>query len=200
MVFMISLSGVMAPGPVFAVTLAKGRRNPLAGSLIAFGHGLVELPVILLILFGFTVWLKAGYARLIMEIAGGFVLCWMGHSMFKLARSQIDLEKQDLPYPSLVAGALTTAANPYFFLWWATVGSVLVLKAESLGLLAVILFIVVHLSADFLWCQCVSLASHRLQHVLSGRIQKGLLIMCSLLLFGFGIWFLLDALGIFSLI
>jgi len=195
-VFLVSLSGVMAPGPVFAVTLVKGRRNPFAGSLIALGHGLVELPVIMFILLGLTVWLKTGYIRQAVGIAGGLVLCWMGYSVFRLARSPIDLDNRDIPYSSVVAGAVTTAANPYFFLWWATVGSVLVLKAEDIGTLAVVLFVFVHLSTDLLWCQSVSWVSHRMHHLLTARIQKGLLIACGLLLSGFGIGFLLDAAGI----
>jgi len=200
MVFIVSLSGVMAPGPVFAVTLVKGRTNPLAGSLIAFGHGLIEIPVIILIVLGLAVWLKDAYVHLIIGIAGGLVLCWMGYGMFRLASSHITLEKPDLPYPSFVAGAMTTAANPYFFLWWATVGSMLILKAQALGLLAVVLFVVVHLGTDLLWCQCVSLFSHRMQHLLTGRVHKGVLIACGILLAGFGIWFLLDSTGIASLI
>ena len=38
----ISLSGVLMPGPVFAVAVAKGHRSPAAGLKIAIGHGIVE--------------------------------------------------------------------------------------------------------------------------------------------------------------
>ena len=34
----ISLSGVMAPGPVTATTIVMGSRNRWAGELIAVGH------------------------------------------------------------------------------------------------------------------------------------------------------------------
>ena len=49
----ISLSGVMMPGPVFAVTVAKSYKSRFAGIKIALGHALVEIPLMLLIYFGF---------------------------------------------------------------------------------------------------------------------------------------------------
>lgn len=43
----ISLSGVMAPGPMTTVTISKGSKSPYAGALIAVGHGIVEFPLCL---------------------------------------------------------------------------------------------------------------------------------------------------------
>lgn len=40
----ISLSGVMSPGPLFAVTIAKASGDRKAGLLISLGHGVVEFP------------------------------------------------------------------------------------------------------------------------------------------------------------
>jgi len=47
----ISLSGVMAPGPITAATLAAGARGRHAGAMICLGHVVVELPLILLLAF-----------------------------------------------------------------------------------------------------------------------------------------------------
>ena len=41
-VVLISLSGVLMPGPLFAVTLKKAAKSKTAGALIAVGHGIVE--------------------------------------------------------------------------------------------------------------------------------------------------------------
>ena len=51
-VIMISLSGVMAPGPVTAVVIASGARNRYAGILMALGHGIVEFPLMIVIVLG----------------------------------------------------------------------------------------------------------------------------------------------------
>jgi threonine/homoserine/homoserine lactone efflux protein len=45
----ISLTGVIAPGPVTAITITRGMRRRDAGLLIAVGHGMVEMPMILLV-------------------------------------------------------------------------------------------------------------------------------------------------------
>ncbi|UCC91018.1 MAG: lysine transporter LysE, partial [Dehalococcoidia bacterium] len=53
-VAVISLSGVMMPGPAFAVTVAKSYKSPFAGIKVALGHALVEVPVMVLIYRGLT--------------------------------------------------------------------------------------------------------------------------------------------------
>ena len=47
-----SLTGVMAPGAITAATLAHGGRNRWAGAWIAVGHGILEIPLIFVLLFG----------------------------------------------------------------------------------------------------------------------------------------------------
>ncbi|MDD4289511.1 MAG: LysE family transporter, partial [Atribacterota bacterium] len=59
----ISLSGVMAPGPITAMTVSKGTQNPHSGPMIAIGHGIVELPLILIIFFGFGNFLEITWVK-----------------------------------------------------------------------------------------------------------------------------------------
>ena len=51
-VVVTSLSGVMAPGPMFTMTLAKSYKSPWAGTQVSLGHAVIEVPLILLIYFG----------------------------------------------------------------------------------------------------------------------------------------------------
>lgn len=190
MVFLISLSGVAAPGPVFAVSLAKGLETPSAGTVVALGHALVEVPLVVVIVSGSATWLHHEPFRLVLGILGGGVLCWLGYGTLKQARSLTAPAVLDRPSTKLVAGAVTTAANPYFFLWWATVGSVLAFKAQAFGLLGVALFIIVHLSTDFLWYSGVSFMAHKTGRIMPGRVYKGIVLVSGLLLLGFGTWFL----------
>ncbi|MEN6558051.1 MAG: LysE family transporter, partial [Thermoguttaceae bacterium] len=55
----ISLSGVMAPGPITAATLAAGARNRHAGAWICAGHVLVELPLVVFIAAGLGVFFES---------------------------------------------------------------------------------------------------------------------------------------------
>ena len=52
-VMLISLSGVLMPGPLFAVTIQKSAKSKTAGALIAVGHGILEFPLMFLIFFVF---------------------------------------------------------------------------------------------------------------------------------------------------
>jgi threonine/homoserine/homoserine lactone efflux protein len=54
MAYIISFSGVLIPGPMTAVSIAKGFKERYAGVKIAAGHGLIEVPLILLIYLGFA--------------------------------------------------------------------------------------------------------------------------------------------------
>jgi len=47
----ISLTGVMLPGPMTAATIAKGYSDRNAGALIAIGHAVIEIPLIVAIYF-----------------------------------------------------------------------------------------------------------------------------------------------------
>jgi threonine/homoserine/homoserine lactone efflux protein len=188
-VIVISLSGVMMPGPMFAVTLAKSYKSPWAGPQIALGHAIVEIPLMLLIYFGFAQFFQHNLVQLIISILGGAMLIWLGISMFR-ARAEITERGKDLPYNSVVAGVVTSILNPYFLLWWATIGSMLVMNSLSFGTTGLVLLISVHWLCDLVWLSFVSVLVYRTHSFWGKRFQQGLFIICSLLLIGFGGWFI----------
>ena len=47
---LISLTGVLAPGPITVATMVAGTRRPHAGALVALGHAVVEFPLMILVL------------------------------------------------------------------------------------------------------------------------------------------------------
>ena len=75
-------------------------------------------------------------------------------------------------------GIILTGANPYFLVWWATVGLALTTQAVELGLLAFALFSVVHWLCDLVWLEALSLASHKGTELLGGRVQR--IVLCGL--------------------
>jgi len=79
----ISFSGVMAPGPMFAVTLTKSYKSPLAGVWISLGHAVIEVPLILLIYFGFAQFFQNTIVQLVLSIVGGSMIIWLGIGMFR---------------------------------------------------------------------------------------------------------------------
>ena len=192
-VVVISFSGVVMPGPVFAVTVAKGFKSQLAGIQVALGHALVEVPLILLIYFGFAQFFQNSVVQLVMSILGGGMILWLGISMFR-ARAEVVQGGRDLPCNAFTAGILTSILNPFFFVWWATIGSMLIMKFLNFGTMGLIVLIGVHWLFDLLWLSFISVLVYRTRSLWGRKFQEGLFIACSLLLIGFGGWFLVSGL------
>ena len=193
-VVVISLSGVMMPGPMFAVTLVKSYRSPLAGARVSLGHAVIEVPLILLIYFGFARFFENSIVQLVLSVLGGGMIIWLGVSMFR-ARAEVVRQGKDLPYNAFTAGILTSGLNPFFLLWWATVGSLLIMRFLDFGTAGLIVFIVVHWLCDLVWLSFVSILVYRTQSLWGRKFQEGMFIICSLLLVGFGGWFMVSGLN-----
>jgi len=189
-VVVISFSGVMAPGPMFAVTLAKSYKSPWAGTQISLGHAVIEVPLILLIYFGFAQFFQDNIVRLVLSVLGSGMIIWLGISMFR-ARVEVTQKGKDLPYNAFTAGILTSVFNPFFLVWWATIGSMLIMRILDFGTAGLIVFVIVHWLCDLIWLSLVSNVIYRTHALWGRRIQEWLFIACSLLLVGFGIWFLI---------
>ena len=190
-VVIISLSGVMMPGPMFAMTLAKSYRSPWAGAQIALGHAVIEVPLILLIYFGFARFFENNVVQLVLSILGGTMIIWLGISMFR-ARTEVVQGSKDLPYNAFVAGIITSALNPFFLLWWATIGSMLIMRFLDFGITGLIVFTIVHWICDLVWLSFVSVLVYKTRSLWGSKFQQGIFIACSLLLIGFGAWFLIS--------
>jgi threonine/homoserine/homoserine lactone efflux protein len=197
-VVVISLSGVMMPGPMFAVTIAKSYRSPWAGTKIAIGHAIVEVPLILLIYFGFARFFQRDGVQIALSLIGGAVIIWLGVNMFR-ARKEVVTSGQDLKYGAITAGIVMSVINPLFLLWWATVGSMLVMKFVAFGTIGLPVLIITHWVCDLIWLSIVSLLIYRTKALWGTRLQEWIFAVCSLLLVGFGVWYLISGIQKISL-
>jgi len=186
-----SLTGVMMPGPMFAVTVAKSYKSQFAGTQIALGHAVIEIPLILLIYFGFARFFEEELVQIILYFVGGAMLIWLGIVMFRAKAGVIEKGK-DLAYNTVMAGVVTSLFNAVFILWWAFVGGTLIMEMKSLelGITGLVLFILVHWLCDLIWLSFVSILIYRTRSLWGRKFQEWLFIVCSLLLIGFGGWFL----------
>jgi len=195
MAIVISFSGVMMPGPVLAAAIAKGYRDEKAGIKIALGHGLIEFPLMALIVLSLGFIFEDERIMLAIGLVGGALLVFMGVKMV-LERERIAVTGKDsLPESALVAGALTTSANPYFFLWWATVGAFLIVNAQEFGVVVVLVFAIVHWSCDLVWYAFTSLAVFRSRHLWTPLVHQLVFGTCGALMVLFGVYFIVGPLG-----
>jgi len=192
-VVVISLSGVMAPGPVTAVAIAKGPRSRFAGALIAVGHGIVEFPLMILLILGIGRILKLTYTQIIIGLAGGAFLLIMATQMLHSAYRPDEQKVAATNRSPVVLGIVLSAGNPYFLVWWATVGLALATRATGLGIWAFAMFAVVHWLCDFIWLTLLSWASFKGSVLLGGKSGRIVPIICAGVLRLFGLYFIIDA-------
>lgn len=190
--FVIALSGALMPGPVLTVTISESsRRGFWAGPLIMVGHGILELALVVLLLLGLGPYLNKDIVFGILGLCGGLILMWMAVGMFRCIPSlRLDLEPniEESGHP-IRAGVLMSLANPYWFIWWATIGLGYIVYAMKFGAAGVIAFFAGHISADFAWYSLVSLTVSRGRSFFSERLYKGIIAVCASALVGFSGWF-----------
>ena len=192
-VFIISCSGAMAPGPITAAAITLGTRNKYAGVFFAIGHGLIELPLILLIVFGFDRILNSPAILNTIGLIGGAFLLWMGVSLLGDIRNPNYSHTNSYTEGPVLTGMLLSATNPYFLFWWMTVGLKLASKARFLGFWAFLLFILVHWFCDLFWFETLSFASFKGSKVMSNKALRIVLGTCAVALMGFGLYFIYDS-------
>ncbi len=190
--FIVALSGALMPGPLLTVTVGEAaRRGFWAGPLIMVGHALLELALVVLLLAGVGAWLHRPVVLGLVGVTGAGMLGWMGLALVRSSRhSRLEFKAQDQAglHPVL-AGILLSAANPYWLLWWLTIGLGYVLFSVKYGILGVALFYGGHILADFSWYSLVSGAVAQGRRFISDRLYQGFLACCGLFLVGFGGYF-----------
>jgi threonine/homoserine/homoserine lactone efflux protein len=188
----ISLSGVMAPGPITAITLGKATRSPHAGSLVAVGHGIVEFPLMLAIWGGISYLQHNTGLKVSIGLVGGVFLLLMGLGMLRSAApGKAPADK--MAASALVGGIVLTAANPYFLLWWASVGANMVMTAIGFGLLGFVVFAVTHWLCDLVWLWFLSAMAYKGGQFFGQTFQKVTFGVCGAFLLVMSGKFILDA-------
>jgi threonine/homoserine/homoserine lactone efflux protein len=192
--FLAGLSGAIVPGPLLTVAIDEStRRGFRAGPLLVVGHGLIEAPVVLALVLGLSHLIQGSLVAGTIGVLGGVVLLWMGYGMGRQAwRGTISLKGAGgiRQGPGTVtAGALVSAANPYWLLWWATVGAAYVTWSLQWGTLGLALFFGGHILSDLGWYSLVAALVATGRRLLTDKVYRGLILVCALFLVGLGVSF-----------
>ena len=200
----VALSGALMPGPLLAVNIKESlRRGAWTGPLLILGHALLELTLISTILLGFGRWLDLGVVKGAIGLIGGVVLLWMAWGMFREAGAKMNLSWQEgaesRGMPLVLAGIVVSLSNPYWFIWWATIGLSYLPRARELSLSGVAIFFIGHILADLSWYSAVSIAVARGRRLFSGPVYRAVVFLCGLFLVYMGLWFADSSLGFLGL-
>ena len=180
--FVVALSGALMPGPLLTVTVSESaRRGALAGPVIIFGHALLELTLITALLLGMAPLFQRDDFFVGISLAGGSILLWMAFSMFKsLPELRLELTEEDTQTRNLVlCGILFSLANPYWIIWWATIGLGYILYSVTFGLLGVAVFFLGHILADLAWYTFISFGVARGTRFFSTTFYRRLIGCCA---------------------
>ncbi len=205
--FAIGFSGALSPGPLTVFTIREAARHGMrAGPLATLGHGVLELTLVVGLAFGLSHLLdEESIAAASIAVAGGLALVVMGVKLLRSAPSEA-LLIADMPHHEtdptksrfgylaatriVLGGVVTTIANPYWFIWWATVGAVLTAESLAAGAAGPVAFFAGHILSDLAWLTLVASFVSSGRQRLGTRGYRALLTGCGAFLFALGFVFL----------
>jgi threonine/homoserine/homoserine lactone efflux protein len=192
--FVIGLTGALAPGPTLVATInASLAGSWTAGLKVSLGHILIESVLFLLIVLGLSS-IASPYAAVVGGV-GGIALIAFGLMTIQGSRTASLVTPASVnganPY---LAGFLTSAANPYFWIWWLSVGSAMVIAGLEGGFVMAVAFMIGHWSADTGWFTLVSTSVARGKTILSDTTYHRVMAACGVFLILFGLYYIVGVL------
>jgi threonine/homoserine/homoserine lactone efflux protein len=241
--FVVSLSGALAPGPLFTLTVRETlRRGFWAGPVVTAGHAIIELALVIGLAVGLKQFLEEeGPATAAIALAGGAFLLWMGYGMLRSAPHQsLSLGRESLAFTEaghsgsptgnpersqsarrargygagvlavamgndvapasprigamaavlIPAGVLVSVSNPYWVIWWASVGAAYMSESLDKGAAGVGSFFTAHILSDFAWLTLVAFVLATGRRIMSRGLYRGILAACGLFLLVLGAYFI----------
>jgi len=180
--FVIALSGAMMPGTLLTVAISESsKRGVSAGPLLILGHGILEVVLLTALFMGMAPLFKEAWFFIFISIAGGSILLWMAAGMFRsLPSLTLSLEPGDEKSGNIIlTGIFMSAANPYFIIWWATIGLGYILQSSEYGLAGILSFFSGHILADLTWYTIISTAVGKGRSFFSDKVYRGIIGCCA---------------------
>jgi threonine/homoserine/homoserine lactone efflux protein len=196
--FVTALSGALMPGPLLTYTIARTVQAPkrgwLTGALVIGGHAALECALLAGLLLGLVGFLRSPLAARIIGAVGGALLLYMGAGLLREAvkgrsggfAAGASGSGATRMHPTL-AGALVSMSNPYWWIWWVTIGSAFLVRFDLTASRwdALAAFFLGHELGDLGWYGTVSTVLHFGKRVIPRAVIQGLLGFCGVVIIGF---------------
>jgi threonine/homoserine/homoserine lactone efflux protein len=201
---MVAFTGALMPGPMLTLVISSVAQKGFWTSVfIVLGHSVLELLIVISFYLGILKYLDNPIAIKIISIAGGAFLIYMAINIIvSVARKRIKLEldprkiAQSLGTKNsfIIAGkgVLISLANPYWYVWWLTIGASFMIKSVQHSFGGVASFYTGHILADFIWYLFVGFLISTGRRFFNQKVYNVILIACSIFLLYLGIKFIAD--------
>jgi len=199
-VVVVTASGALAPGPLFFTNIAHGTRSGAKGGFaFSVGHTIFELSLVLFLAFTLQIVINEPLITVVVGAVGGVALFVFGFLQIReaLASKSLAVDKTGIKARNaLVLGTLFTGLNPYFIIWWLTIGITLIVNALVLASFAgVLIMYVSHVWMDYAWLTGTAYLARRGTSLTGGRGYRVVMMIFGAILILFGLYFLVSALS-----
>jgi threonine/homoserine/homoserine lactone efflux protein len=198
-IVVVTASGALAPGPLFFVNIAHGTKSGAKGGLaFSVGHTIVEFSLVMLLALGLLTVVNEPTVKSIIGVIGGtflFVFGVLQIHQFLISKSEVFGGKGIPSRNPLLLGLIFTGLNPYFIIWWLTVGLKLISDSIIFASLAgVFIMYVAHVWMDYVWLTGTAYLAKRGTSLVGSRGYRIVMAVFGGILVYFGFYFLLSSL------
>ena len=199
--FSYGFAAGVSPGPMLGLVITQTlRRGWRAGNLVALAPLFSDMPIILLaiLIVGQLPHIALGW----LGVAGGLFVVYLGIESIRAARGEIDsapgagtpsLEAVGRPRAVLGRAVLTNLLNPHPYLFWATAGAQLLLRAAANeGTVGAALFLIGFYALLVGSKLLIALIVNQSRGWLGGRGHRRVLVGSGVLLAGLGLLLAFD--------
>ncbi len=209
--FFVGLSGALSPGPLTILAIREGaRRGWWAGPFATAGHAVAEGVTVALLALGLSAYVGADSpVTTAISILGGLALVWMAWGTARSLPTASLAARVAEAAPGLTSaprrgasfeafravaplGIAVSVANPYWLIWWATVGTKLTVDSLRIGWTGPGAVFLGHIVSDLLWLTFVATLVGSGSRWLGDRAYRGLLGACAVFLLVLGLVFVVS--------
>ena len=184
------LSGAMIPGPLTLYTVSEAfRHGQAAGLKIAAGHLLLEGVFAALVVFGLRDLLASETVRhTVVWVGAGGLMIMGGLILLRVRRlSLAHTATVSFGGGPVLGGAFFSITSPGFLIWWATIGTSVLLQGSLAGAGGVVMVSMGHILADIGWCWFVAFSVERGRVYCTDRTYRLIMALVAITLIVLGI-------------
>jgi len=161
---MVAFTGALMPGPMFTLVITSVAKKGFWTSVfIVVGHSILELLIVISFYLGILKYLDNPLVVKIISILGGAFLIYMAADIIvsilrKKVKLDLDTNKKIAEnlgtkntFVIVGKGILISLANPYWYIWWVTIGATFMLQSVAHNIGGVSAFYTGHILADFIY-------------------------------------------------